>query len=125
MSLQAFDALPHLQLLREMLRQVFATPVKHAKSKPFFDHVISFHVADGRVWIRNYQARSCAPNPPAVSSSRGWEKPRQRNRMCACPALGKPCLGAEIALCRRDGCLICALGFYHGEKESRKGLFVT
>ena len=54
---QAFEAEPHLLLLREMLRQVFATPVKHAKSKPFFDHVISFHVADGRVWIRNYQVR--------------------------------------------------------------------
>lgn len=55
---QSFDSEPHLALLREMLRQVFATPVKHAKSKPFFDHVMSFHVADGRVWIRNYQARS-------------------------------------------------------------------
>ena len=27
----------------------------HKKSKPFFDHVISFSVADGRIWMRNYQ----------------------------------------------------------------------
>ncbi|KAK9820122.1 hypothetical protein WJX72_006346 [[Myrmecia] bisecta] len=50
-----FDEQPHLQLLKEMFTQVFATPKRHHKSKPFFDHVISFHVADGRVWIRNYQ----------------------------------------------------------------------
>ena len=55
--LQGFEAEPHLRLVREMLRQLFATPVRHPKSKPFADHVMSFHVADGRIWIRNYQAR--------------------------------------------------------------------
>jgi hypothetical protein len=35
--------------------QVFATPKRHHKSKPFFDHVLSFTVADGRIWMRNYQ----------------------------------------------------------------------
>lgn len=38
--------------------QMFATPKRHHKSKPFFDHVTSFSVADGRIWLRNYQARS-------------------------------------------------------------------
>jgi len=57
--LQGFDEEPHLQLLREMLRHLFATPVKHHKSKPFADHVLSFHVADGRIWLRNYQVRRC------------------------------------------------------------------
>lgn len=37
--------------------QMFATPKRHHKSKPFFDHVTSFSVADGRIWLRNYQAR--------------------------------------------------------------------
>lgn len=50
-----FDTLPHLQLLKEMFTQVFATPYRHYKSKPFVDHVLNFSVADGRVWIRNYQ----------------------------------------------------------------------
>lgn len=50
-----FDQQPHLQVLKEILTQVFATPYKHHKSKPFFDHVISFTVADGRIWLRNYQ----------------------------------------------------------------------
>lgn len=51
----AFDEQPHLQLLKEMFTQTFATPHRHHKSKPFFDHVISFTVADNRVWMRNYQ----------------------------------------------------------------------
>ena len=52
-----FEAQPHLQLLKEMLTQVFATPRQHQRVKPFFDHVISFHWADSRVWLRNYQVR--------------------------------------------------------------------
>jgi len=38
--------------------QIFATPRRHYKSKPFFDHVMSFTYADGRVWFRNYQVRA-------------------------------------------------------------------
>ena len=53
--MQAFDEQPHLQLLKEMLTHVFATPKRHSKSKPFHDHVLSFSMADNRVWLRNYQ----------------------------------------------------------------------
>jgi len=52
---KAFDEQPHLQLLKEIFTQMFATPKRHHKSKPFFDHVLSFSVADGRIWFRNYQ----------------------------------------------------------------------
>mmetsp|Transcript_38055 Transcript_38055/g.84738 ORF Transcript_38055/g.84738 Transcript_38055/m.84738 type:complete len:303 (-) Transcript_38055:516-1424(-) len=52
---KSFDEQPHLQLLKEMLAQMFAVPKKHHKAKPFFDHVISFSVADNRIWMRNYQ----------------------------------------------------------------------
>ena len=48
------------QLIKEMLGQAFATPRGHKKMKPFFDHVISFSVADNRVWMRNYQARDAS-----------------------------------------------------------------
>lgn len=60
-SLQAFDEEPHLQLLKEMFTHAFATPKRHQRSKPFFDHVLSFTCVDGRVWLRNYQviAISC------------------------------------------------------------------
>ena len=46
-------------MLKEMLTHTFAVPKKHNKSKPFFDHVISFAVLDNRIWIRNYQVRAC------------------------------------------------------------------
>ena len=54
----AFDddeSKPHWGLLRTMLLRAFATPRWHPKSKPFFDHVISFTLADDKIWIRNYQ----------------------------------------------------------------------
>ena len=51
----SFDQQPHLQLMKEMFTQSFATPRRHPKSKPFHDHVISFHLLDNRIWLRNYQ----------------------------------------------------------------------
>ncbi len=62
----AFDEQPHLQLLKEMFTQTFATPHRHHKSKPFFDHVISFTVADNRIWMRNYQV---TPDPSVKKPS--------------------------------------------------------
>jgi ribosome biogenesis protein BRX1 len=53
-----FDTEPHLQLIKEVLGQIFATPPMNHKKKPFFDHVLSFSVVDNRVWIRNYQVSS-------------------------------------------------------------------
>ena len=51
----SFDHQPHFRLLKEMLLQIFGTPKGHRKSKPFFDHVISFTIADQRIWFRHYQ----------------------------------------------------------------------
>lgn len=50
-----FDRAPHLQLLKELLLQIFATPLEHRKAKPFFDHVFAFSVLDNHIWFRNYQ----------------------------------------------------------------------
>lgn len=50
-----FDREPHMILMKELFTQTFTTPKGHRKSKPFFDHVIQFSVADHRIWIRNYQ----------------------------------------------------------------------
>ena len=38
--------------------QVFGTPNHHPKSQPFFDHVLTFTIADNRVWFRNFQIMS-------------------------------------------------------------------
>ncbi|KAI7819116.1 Brix domain-containing protein, partial [Kickxella alabastrina] len=50
-----FDTEPHMQLLKEVLTQTFAVPKGARKSKPFFDHVFTFSIVDGRIWFRNYQ----------------------------------------------------------------------
>ncbi|KAJ1819790.1 Ribosome biogenesis protein brx1 [Coemansia sp. RSA 2599] len=50
-----FDSEPHLQLLKEMFTQTFGVPKGARKSKPFFDHVFTFSVVDGRIWFRNFQ----------------------------------------------------------------------
>jgi ribosome biogenesis protein BRX1 len=42
-------------VMKELLQQIFVTPKGHQKSKPFFDHVISFTFCDNRIWLRNYQ----------------------------------------------------------------------
>ena len=49
------DKKPELQLAKEMLSHVFNTPKNHPKSKPFVDHVISFHWVDGAIYFRHYQ----------------------------------------------------------------------
>ncbi|QDZ25304.1 Brix domain-containing protein [Chloropicon primus] len=52
----SFDEQPHLQLLKELLSQIFGSSTKkHQKTKPFIDHVFSFTFADNRIWFRNYQ----------------------------------------------------------------------
>lgn len=50
-----FDTQPHWQLLKEIFIQTFSTPNHHPQSKPFIDHVLTFSIADDRIWFRNYQ----------------------------------------------------------------------
>jgi len=50
-----FDNEPHLRLLKEMFLQSFGTPRNHPKSKPFFDHVMSFCLYDSKIWFRHYE----------------------------------------------------------------------
>ena len=51
----SFDAKPHLATLKAILSATFGTPRGHPKSKPFFDHTISFHLADEKIWVRHFQ----------------------------------------------------------------------
>lgn len=55
-----FETTPHLQLLRSMFVDMFGTPRGHPKSKPFIDRVMSFMIADDRIWVRNYQILDAA-----------------------------------------------------------------
>jgi len=51
----AFESTPALQVMKELLQQVFGAPKGHPKVKPFIDHQLSFFYADNRIWMRNYQ----------------------------------------------------------------------
>jgi ribosome biogenesis protein BRX1 len=55
-----FDTQPHFMLLKPMFIDIFGTPRGHPKSKPFIDRVMSFYVADGKIWVRNYQILDAA-----------------------------------------------------------------
>lgn len=54
---KSFESAPHWALLKELLAQVFNVPKGSRRSKPFFDHVLSFSIADNRIWFRNYQVK--------------------------------------------------------------------
>ncbi|RLV94765.1 Ribosome biogenesis protein BRX1 [Spathaspora sp. JA1] len=45
----------HFKLLKEMFIHSFGVPPNARKSKPFVDHVMTFSIVDGKIWIRNYQ----------------------------------------------------------------------
>lgn len=49
----------HWSLIRSL--QIFAVPKTARRAKPFVDHVVSFSIADNRVWFRNYQIVHNAP----------------------------------------------------------------
>lgn len=53
----AFETEPHLRVIKEVFLQIFGVPQGARKSKPFIDHVMGFSVADGKIWIRNYEVR--------------------------------------------------------------------
>lgn len=50
-----FDQTPAMKLVKEVLLHIFGVPKAARKSKPFVDHVLSFTIADGKIWFRNYQ----------------------------------------------------------------------
>lgn len=52
---QRFDQSPHYQLIKELLLHSFGVPPAARKSKPFFDHVMSFSIVDDKIWVRTYE----------------------------------------------------------------------
>ncbi|SPQ27686.1 d9c02704-624d-4791-ac4c-556e3f36008c [Thermothielavioides terrestris] len=53
----AFETEPYLRVIKEIFLQIFGVPQGARKSKPFIDHVMGFSVADGKIWVRNYEIR--------------------------------------------------------------------
>lgn len=52
---QHFSEISYLKLMKELFTQALGTPRNHPKSKPFHDHVFSFHYLDKKIWFRHYQ----------------------------------------------------------------------
>ncbi|CZT10509.1 hypothetical protein WAI453_003103 [Rhynchosporium graminicola] len=65
-----FDSEPHLRVLKELFLHIFGVPKGARKSKPFIDHVMGFTLADGKIWIRNYQISETETSklPPSTTS---------------------------------------------------------
>ncbi|KAG9390309.1 Brix domain [Carpediemonas membranifera] len=51
----AFNTTPEFRVVKELLKQCFATPRRHPKSKPFIDHTVSFSIVEDMVMMRVYQ----------------------------------------------------------------------
>ncbi|TVY67487.1 Ribosome biogenesis protein BRX1, partial [Lachnellula suecica] len=67
----SFDKEPHLRVLKELFLHIFGVPKGARKAKPFVDHVMGFTLADGKIWIRNYQISETSPSklPPSSETS--------------------------------------------------------
>ena len=65
----SFDSAPHLRLIKELFLHVFGVPKSARKAKPFVDHVMSFTLADGKIWVRNYQISESEASAPTPSTS--------------------------------------------------------
>ncbi|KAK9479538.1 Brix domain-containing protein [Lipomyces japonicus] len=64
-----FDETPHYQLIKELLLHIFGVPKTARKAKPFIDHVVSFSIADNKVWFRNYQITEAIDTAGAEGST--------------------------------------------------------
>ncbi|TVY47298.1 Ribosome biogenesis protein [Lachnellula occidentalis] len=72
----SFDKEPHLRVLKELFMHIFGVPKGARKAKPFVDHVMGFTLADGKIWIRNYQISETEPSKVSTSSDGTDAKPK-------------------------------------------------
>lgn len=71
-----FDSAPHLRVLKELFLHMFGVPKGARKSKPFIDHVMGFTLADGKIWIRNYQISETESSSLSATQDSSSEKPK-------------------------------------------------
>jgi len=65
----SFDKEPHLRVIKELFLHIFGVPKGTRKAKPFVDHVMGFTLADGKIWIRNYQINETEPSKATPSEA--------------------------------------------------------
>ncbi|EKD16197.1 uncharacterized protein L3040_009564 [Drepanopeziza brunnea f. sp. 'multigermtubi'] len=77
----SFDKEAHLRVLKELFLHIFGVPKGARKSKPFIDHVMGFTLADGKIWIRNYQISETEASKitTETAAADGTPKIKQKN----------------------------------------------
>jgi ribosome biogenesis protein BRX1 len=97
-----FDSAPHLRLLKELFLHIFGVPKGARKAKPFIDHVMAFTLADGKVWIRNYEIRetieASALSTSATSSADALPKVKSKSEKGKDTELGLLEIGPRFVL---------------------------
>jgi ribosome biogenesis protein BRX1 len=72
----SFDSAPHLRVLKELFLHIFGVPKGARKSKPFIDHVMGFTLADGKIWVRNYQISETEASSLSTTQESSSDKPK-------------------------------------------------
>ncbi|KAL2066706.1 hypothetical protein VTL71DRAFT_2778 [Oculimacula yallundae] len=75
-----FDSEPHLRVLKELFLHIFGVPKGARKAKPFIDHVMGFTLADGKIWIRNYQISETEASKIVTSSDPSSTTPKVKEK---------------------------------------------
>jgi ribosome biogenesis protein BRX1 len=73
-----FETQPHLKVIKELFLHTFGVPQGARKSKPFIDHVMAFTVADGKIWVRNYQISEVEKTEKAGGEEEKSSKPKSK-----------------------------------------------
>jgi ribosome biogenesis protein BRX1 len=76
----SFDSAPHLRVLKELFLHIFGVPKGARKAKPFVDHVMGFTLADGKIWIRNYQISETEASKLTVKEGEADSAPRAKSK---------------------------------------------
>jgi len=76
----SFDKEAHLRVLKELFLHIFGVPKGARKAKPFVDHVMGFTLADGKVWIRNYQISETEPSKVSSDKNGATFKDKTRGK---------------------------------------------
>lgn len=72
----SFDSAPQLRVLKELFLHIFGVPKGARKSKPFIDHVMGFTLADGKIWVRNYQISETDASSLSTTQESSSDKPK-------------------------------------------------
>lgn len=76
----SFESEPHLRLLKELFLHIFGVPKGARKAKPFIDHVMGFTLADGKIWIRNYQISETEASALKPNADGTIEAPKTKSK---------------------------------------------